>query len=422
MNIDERYSQAFSGLTRASWGSGTHGGSTGGFYLGGWQGHWTSSKTPIDGYFSSTGVVFYNYTDVSWNNFTTDGLHDTGVYFGYAAGGTQYVPTYGTGGLLVILGGETFLDSSPYPWNNITVYDVASKKWYWQPTSGEAPTPGKRIFCNVGKESPNGTYEIFLYGGTADNPDVIKAEADALHILSLPAFVWHKIDITSGEREGRTQHSCTIAGNRQMISTGEQNPLLNSTEDPTTGQSEYSNSTDPYALAIKVLDLTALEWTNTYNSSALAYEAPQLIQDYYGGKLRYPKRWAQPALKEIFLTHSSKATPAGNGSSTSTVGSTPAASRTSLGAGHKSSDTGSIAGGVVGGVVGLLLFTFVIWWFCVRKRKHERTAELDNNHLFKQPELEDSHRTTKYEMGNGADSTDGKAELYAPVAGQKAIK
>ncbi len=161
-NIPENFNQNFTGLTRATWGTSTSGGNTGGFYLGGWHGQWNSPKTDIIGsYTASLGLLFYSFVDQSWNNFSTSGLGD-GTYFGSVQGGSQFVPNFGASGLLVVFGGQTFspqwLAGEPYGFDNITVFDLATKTWYSQPTSGDNPSRSRREFCNVGRQSPDGTY------------------------------------------------------------------------------------------------------------------------------------------------------------------------------------------------------------------------------------------------------------------------
>jgi hypothetical protein len=43
--------------------------------------------------------------------------------------------------------------------SDIAVYDLATSRWLWQTTSGEAPL-GHIEFCAASTQSTNGTYEI----------------------------------------------------------------------------------------------------------------------------------------------------------------------------------------------------------------------------------------------------------------------
>lgn len=67
--------------------------------------------------------------------------------------------------------------------------------------------------------------EIFIYGGRVDvnyggSPatQTINAGLDKVYILCLPSFLWFKANYTSPDP--RTDHTCSIVGNRQMLSIG----------------------------------------------------------------------------------------------------------------------------------------------------------------------------------------------------------
>ena len=84
------------------------------------------------------------------------------------------------------------------------------------------------------------------------------AERDEVYVLSLPAFVWFKVNYTTVDP--RIEHTCHIVGN-QMLSIGGFNPSL-------VNSSVAYNDTDPFWEGIKIFDMTALKWTNYFNASA----------------------------------------------------------------------------------------------------------------------------------------------------------
>lgn len=103
-------------------------------------------------------------TTKSWANETTDAFSDYGTLIGGAA---VYIPTFGPNGLITVLGGSTWGlepdQKKPLGWldfNNLTLFDPVTKDWYWQKTTGNAPT-SRRNFCTVGAEGTNGTYEMY---------------------------------------------------------------------------------------------------------------------------------------------------------------------------------------------------------------------------------------------------------------------
>lgn len=152
--IDEDYDKTFPSLIRPGFGGFTYG-DIGGFYMGGMHGSRGSQKTNIGGRSAAPGIQFYNFTDQSWTNYSTSAFYDSTFVYG----NIQYVPNYGEQGIVVVIGGQSVNSGNLYPWDNVTVFDVATQQWYHQITSGE--TPDSRAWaCNVGiaESSSNGTY------------------------------------------------------------------------------------------------------------------------------------------------------------------------------------------------------------------------------------------------------------------------
>lgn len=248
-NIDQSFDDTFPTLTRPSYGGYTYGEGLGGFYLGGKHGSRGSQKTNIGGYTSSPGMQFFNFTDQSWTNSSTSKLYDTGTF---VSGSLQYTQNWGDAGLVVVLGGQDHETQRFLPWNNITLFDPATQNWYHQTAAGDVPSI-RGAFCNVGigQNASNGTYEIFVYGGSVSASEGAATAGDALYILTMPAFHWFRVDWPTGDP--RFWHTCNLAGNSQMLSVGGLNPTLNGTISNYTN--EQTNTTDPYFLGIKVLDL-----------------------------------------------------------------------------------------------------------------------------------------------------------------------
>jgi hypothetical protein len=158
------------GVIRTAGGAAATCGMTG-FYLGGFGDEATdevfASIQSISTDFGPPGLLAFDMTTRTWSN-------ETSLPFGAASGVYQFgqavcVPTFGSNGLLMILGGETILGLSTYqgpttptlyvPLNNLTFYDPAAKNWYWQMTTGDSPRT-RAFFCAVGIAGPNQTYEM----------------------------------------------------------------------------------------------------------------------------------------------------------------------------------------------------------------------------------------------------------------------
>ena len=106
------------------------------------------------------GMVSYNFSTREWARHSSQGYSSTGTG---AWGESVFVPSFGSEGLVVAMGGGTKdPKTGSLTWfslDKMKLYDPDSKQWYTQETSGEAPNPRYR-FCIVGVESQHGTYEM----------------------------------------------------------------------------------------------------------------------------------------------------------------------------------------------------------------------------------------------------------------------
>ena len=187
---------------------------------------------------------------------------------------------------------------------------------------------------------------------------------DEVYVLSLPSFVWFKANYTSSDP--RAQHTCNIAGNRQMLSIGGYNPSA-------TSFSAAINDTDPYWEGIKVFDLTALQWTNYYNASAAPYTAPTAVATHYAAGSRYPSAWSSDGLKHLFVKPETKATtPVEPSAADSPQPSPPQPSPPQPSPpqpGERSTtDSGAaVIGGAIGGTAGLLIVGLLLYLLALKR-------------------------------------------------------
>lgn len=178
----------------------------------------------------------------------------------------------------------------------------------------------------------------------------------AVHVLSLPSFHWVKQSHTPDF--GRYMHSCNIVGRSQMVSVG---GLVVTEESVNYGE---ASGPDPWPQGFGIFDLSAMEWSASYNSSAASYITPQLIKSYVQEKGRLPPSWANPTVESWFTDKgvTSSHAPSSSGG--------PKANKAS------SSNTAAIAGGVVGGLVALMLIVAAIWF--LRRRRGGTKADQEN--------------------------------------------
>ncbi|KAF9775284.1 hypothetical protein IL306_006652 [Fusarium sp. DS 682] len=230
--------------------------------------------------------------------------------------------------------------SDPVSFTNITIYDPSTKEWYYQQTSGVSPDP-RVEFCSVGVQSPDGTYEIFIYGGWNMWNDKTKSFGD-VWVLTLPAFKWFKADTDAPQRG---MHGCALVGKRQMISVG----------GIKWGKDEGWRDKDPWTQGIGILDLPSLTWSSEYDADAEDYESPKVVKEWYqsGNKTK----WDNEDVAKLFSSISS-----------TTPRSTDGSNSDSEPGDSSSTPVGAIAGGVVGGVAFITAVVGV--WLWMRRKKN----------------------------------------------------
>lgn len=323
---------------------------------------------------SSRGLVSYNMATGAWANDTS--CMERSCY--RVNGHLDFIPTFGSNGVLVALGGcgansssfGTCKNSRPTDFSTIDIYDLSQKRWYTQTASngpGQLPEP-REGFCAVGLLGDNGTYEIFLFGGGVQSTDstegtTVQNYLDAVYVLSLPAFVWHKADYTP--TRARTRHSCNIAGKRQMLVVGGVNPAGN-----------IWLPADPWTQGLNVFDLTEMRWVGGYNVEAEDYITPAVVKSWYNENGMYPD-WDSSEIQDIFIVNG-QSTPSSNITAQPSATESTTANNESPGI-----NTGVVAGGVIGGVVGL--FLIVGFAFFLIRRRQRRSSVLNPIHPL--PEL-----------------------------------
>ncbi|OLN87990.1 Kelch repeat-containing protein-like protein 1 [Colletotrichum chlorophyti] len=315
------------------------------FWFGGSSSGWTSPNPytqPVP------GILSYNFTTKTWANETTNAFSKFGTMIG---GRAVYVPTFGPNGLITLLGGNTWNlmpdQKSPIGWmdfSNLTFFDPITRDWFWQNTTGNAPTP-RSSPCTVGVQGKNGTYEIFVFGGANSNTG---STYDDVFVLSLPGFVWTQFAYEA--KSPRTGHSCAVVGRRQMLSVG--------------GMSSSGwASPDPWPQGLGLFDMTEWAWKTDYDADAKEYESSQTIKDWYQDVGTDSVQWSSEKVKALF----NKATEATTPTSSPSPGQTTTTNKSEA----KPNNTPLIVGVAVGAGVGLVLGA-AIFWFLRRRRQQQK--------------------------------------------------
>ncbi|KAH0431290.1 kelch repeat protein [Colletotrichum camelliae] len=293
---------------------------------------------------AAPGVLSFDFRAKRLKNDTTQ---DVFPPYGTSIGGSAtYIPVFGDNGLIMVMGGysqglgSNIAGQKPpihyTDFTNLTFMDPVTKVWYWQVTTGDAPTP-RGGFCSVGVEGINGTYDIFVFGG--HNPE-LGAWYDDTYVLSLPGFVWTQIKRCEGKLS-KTKHACAVIGHRQMLSVGGMGM-----------HGDWSNP-DPYPQGLAIFDMTEWTWSQDYDADAKEYVTHEKIQNWYQDKGVESVQWPSEITKTIFT---------GPRADTSSYGNT---------------NQSALTAGVIAGSIVMLWAssTFgVFWLFRCRKQKEDAVS------------------------------------------------
>lgn len=250
-----------------------------GYYLGGFQGNntVTGNDVPLN---HISGLLTYDFQTKKLANTSVVGISTGGVV---QIGRMMYVPHFGTGGILVSVGGDqvgkvTSGVDALLPMSTVQVFDTASGRWYEQTTSGIVPESRKE-FCIAGAVSDNRTFDILVYAGWGGSLGSVAVSFDEAFILSLPAFRWFKADYTP--LHPRHGLSCEHLGGGQVLTIGG----LDTTQVNETSLYEGPfNTQDPFRDGLNVFDLGAMAFRTNYSARQKTYTMNPDIQSYYNNQ------------------------------------------------------------------------------------------------------------------------------------------
>ncbi|KAK2801342.1 hypothetical protein FQN51_005442 [Onygenales sp. PD_10] len=224
---------------------------------------------------------------------------------GRAAGELVWIPV-SPSGVLIAIGGvphpselvERYTDKDLWKENeqqgreamrSVPVYDIDTRKWYMQNTTGDYP-PQLANFCSVVATAQDGSsHNIYIYGGsTANTPR--DDPFDDVYVLSVPSFTW--IHVYKGDAAlSRQGHKCVKPFPDQMLVLGGQ----------------HSGGGAPLKEIIRVYNLNTLKFQNTYHPAEYVdYEVPALVTDKIGGDgkggatVTSPSSWVSDDLRDVF--------------------------------------------------------------------------------------------------------------------------
>ena len=204
------------------------------------------------------------------------------------------------------------------------------------------------------------TYDIypsFIYGGDDEDGEARNTLSD-IHVLSIPAFQWFEIEPET-QNTRRTYHDCASAGNSQMIVVGGQDI-------------SRWETTDKWAQGLGIFDMNSLQWKDSYDADAGAYESPGIVRDWYANGYETSPSVDFPTSFPTFplLIDMSLLTPTYRGMNNVEWNNDDVKAMFAdfkLPTPEKKK-TGAIVGGSIGGVAGILALCALAFWF-LRRRK-----------------------------------------------------
>jgi len=303
------------------------------------------------------GMLTYNFDTREWKNETDSSPDQFTPIHSLTEARAEYVPTFGPGGLVFLMGGhkpdtdrEPSAQNSPaLDFKNLTFFDPGARKTYYQQATGDIPPSPRSEFCSAGWQNTDGGYEIFIFGGENKAGQGDAKYRDA-YILSLPGFVWFKL--SEPPAGPRAYHSCVAVGKRQILSIG--------------GMGSSGTEQDQAPQGMLLYDMTAMKWKDDYDASLGPYERSNLVKSFYKSGSLDKVEWSSDVVKNLFVRQGSSGN--GNGSVNNPNLSEPGKSGISAGA---------IAGIAVGGVVALAAIAAVVW-FLRRRKQQARSDDIAN--------------------------------------------
>ena len=250
---------------------------------------------------------------------------------------------------------------------NIDIYDIATKEWHQQKTSGDHP-PILAMGCAVVQPAADASsFNIYHYGGYR-GADPREDFSDDVHVLSLPSFKWVKA-LAGTDAHARAGHRCVSPYPDQMMVIGGFVPQVGL--DCLVGG------------VVQILNLSTLEWLDGYDPEVYDdYGVPDVVSKEIGGDAKggatakEPEGgWDDDDLGKVF----EKSYPDGKIKVWYPYGSAASTDRPSVG-GEKDKDDNGLPKWVaptLGVVLGLIFVVccgvaFVFW----RRRKVLRRASM----------------------------------------------
>ena len=106
------------------------------------------------------GLLTFNFASLDLTNDTNVAWYFTSIPSTPGPGQIVHAPLFGSAGILLALGGRPGQIEAGGAFNNISIFDLGTKQWYWQAATGDIPWPRSNL-CVVGVQArDNSTFEV----------------------------------------------------------------------------------------------------------------------------------------------------------------------------------------------------------------------------------------------------------------------
>ncbi|KAI9840369.1 MAG: hypothetical protein M1837_001670 [Sclerophora amabilis] len=192
-------------------------------------------------------------------------------------------------------------NTSPGFMETVSIYDITSKEWYTQETSGDTPPQLARFCSVVASAEDKSSHNIYIYGGH-DGYDEFAPPSDDVYILSIPSFIWIKA-VNGTSAHGRRSHKCAKVYPDQMLVVG-----------------GAPQTVDEFICLdggmVQIFNLNTLQWQDKYDPEEWSeYKVPKIVTDKIGGNAdggattSTPSLWSDGNLSTIFRVRYRKTIP-----------------------------------------------------------------------------------------------------------------
>jgi hypothetical protein len=253
-----------------------------GFYFSGLRGtNWGAINESTDDWFPANTLVDVDMSTMRREQWANNTLPDN--IPPRAGAELVWIPVGGQG-VLVAIGGMTAVEyrlpaglnssqsteaneKAPGFMTSLPVYDIVSKTWYTQNTTGDAPGQLTEFCSVVAPAKDSSSFNVYIYGGY-DGLNFTSIPSDDVWILSIPSFTWVKA-YRGVPGRGRRGHECERIYPDQILIIGGVNP-----------DAQQCLEEGP----IQIFNLNTLKFQNVYDPREWAeYAVPEVVTAIIGG-------------------------------------------------------------------------------------------------------------------------------------------